>query len=228
MAPACLVAIIAIAVWLFSFHFSLSSLAQQERYFRNLITEHPVTSWVLGFFVYLMIALVPGTRGKAIAWGWLFGFWPALVIVNGALTVAALICFCLSRYLIRDAVESRYALQLNGVNRALERNGAFYVVLLRVVPVSFSLTNYLLGATSLDRKTYWWATQLGLLPGNIVFVAVGAHLPSLSEVVERGISTVFSWQLVTALSLLSLFTLVVPLLLRRMIRDRRDERDLSD
>jgi uncharacterized membrane protein YdjX (TVP38/TMEM64 family) len=220
IAASILIAVVGTVIWVLSDQVSFSALADQERTVREFIAEHPVTSWVLGFFVYLLISLVPGTRGKAIAWGWLFGFWSGLVMVNVALTIAAMIGFYFSRYLFRDAVESRYALRLEHVNRALEANGAFYVLLLRVVPVSFSLTNYVLGATSVDRKTYWWATQLGLLPGNIVFINVGSQLPSLVELATKGPSAILSWQLIAAVSILSLFAVVAPIAVQRLAKRR--------
>jgi uncharacterized membrane protein YdjX (TVP38/TMEM64 family) len=198
------------AGWLVGSHISLATLADRERSARDSIAEHPLIWWMLGFLVYVGVALVPGTRGKAVAVGWLFGFWPGLILVNGALTIAALIAFIISRHLLQEAVAGRYGLLLGRINRALETNGAFYVILLRVVSVSFSLTNYLLGATQLRTRTYWWATQVGLLPGNVVFVNAGAQLPSLHEVVNEGWLVLLSWEFLSAIALLSIFALLAP------------------
>lgn len=204
-----------LAGWLVGSYFSLESLAKQEQSIHGLVAEHPFITWVLGFFIYVGISLVPGTRGKAIAAGWLFGLWSGLVLVNFALTLAALIGFLISRYLLRDAVAGRYPARVERGNRAIEKNGALCVLLLRVVPVSFSLTNYVLGATKVKTKTYWWATQLGLLPGNFIFVNAGAQLPSLNEVVTRGWSVLLTWESVSGLVLLSCFTLFTPWLISR-------------
>lgn len=212
---ACLLVLTVLAGWLASSQISLETFVDHEDSIRQRIAEHPGWFWVLGFFVYLALSVIPGTRGKAVVFGWLFGFWPGLILVNLALTVAAFIGFQLGRSLLREVVESRYALRLAQLNRALQENGGFYVLLLRIVPVSYSLTNYVLGATSLDRRTYWWGTQLGLLPGNIVFVSVGANLPSLGELKEQGLAAIFSVELAASLIGLSLFTLLVPPVLRR-------------
>lgn len=205
------------ATWFFASHWNLESLVRQEISVRCLIVEYPVQSWIVGFVAYLAISLVPGTRGKALVCGWLFGFLPGLILVNGALTGAALIAFFLSRYLLRDAIAGRYSWQLGRVNRTLESEGAFYVILLRVVPVSFTLTNYLLGATNVRRKTFWWATHVGLLPSNIVFVNVGSRLPSLSEVVARGWTAVFSAEVLVSVVVLSVFSLAAPYMVRRWL-----------
>lgn len=202
--------------WLGSEQLSLSKLAQREHELRQVITDDPVQSWLLGFLIYFLVALVPGTRGKAIVWGWLFGFWSGLVLVNLALTAAAITAFFASRHLLRELVETRYSAQLAWANRALERDGAFYVLALRVVPVSFSITNYLLGASAVNSKTYWWSTQLGLLPGNIAFVFVGAGLPSLRQIAEQGLLALFSWQLMFGLVLLSLLPFAAHWVVQRL------------
>ena len=209
-------------LWWGATYFSFDALVHQEWHLRRLIAEHPGVAWVLGFFFYLLLSLVPGTRGKAVVCGWLFGFWPALVIVNGALTLAALAGFLLSRHFFHDAIASRYPIRLEQVNRELQTRGAYYVLLLRLVPVSFSLTNYVFGATKVEPRTYWWATQLGLLPGNLIFVNAGARLPDLSQVITHGWSILWSWETTGSLVLLSLFTLLVPTLLRVTASRRSD------
>src|SRR5690349_2610253 len=96
-------AAVILAGWLVGSYFSLESLAEQERSIHNLVAEHPLIAWVLGFFIYVGISLVPGTRGKAIAAGWLFGLWSGLLLVNCALTLAALIGFFIMKKPIKAA-----------------------------------------------------------------------------------------------------------------------------
>jgi uncharacterized membrane protein YdjX (TVP38/TMEM64 family) len=220
VAGALVLAALVAATWCIGSQVSLETVVRQERFLRNSIADHPILSWVVGFSIYLAISLVPGTRGKAVVGGWLFGFWPGLLLVNCALTIAALIGFLLSRHFLGDAVMSRYALRFRQINRALELNGAVYVLLLRVVPISFSLTNYLLGATKLDRKTFWWATQLGLIPGNVVFVNAGAQLPSLHELAEHGWLMIWSKEVLGSIVLLSGFVLLVPIFVKRWVKYR--------
>lgn len=207
--------ILGVGAWWISSSYSLETVADRENLLRSKIAEHPVLSWVLGFFLYLVVSLVPGTRGKAIIVGWLYGFWSGVILVNLALTGAALIGYWISRKFIHDAVAHRYPQRLEKINRALDEDGAMYVVLLRVIPISFSVMNYLLGATRLRLRTYWWATHLGLLPGNIIFVNLGTRVPSLRVVQEEGMAAVFTPQLVLSLVLLSAFSLITPLVIRR-------------
>jgi uncharacterized membrane protein YdjX (TVP38/TMEM64 family) len=92
----------------------------------------------------------------------------------------------------------------------LTARGAYYVLGLRLVPVSFTLTNYVFGATRLETRTYWWATQLGLLPGNLVFVYAGSSLPDLALIAREGWSVCWNWELAISLTCLSLLTLAAP------------------
>lgn len=200
---------LAAVAWFGSGNLSIESLAAREIALRDNIEAHPVSSWFAALGIYFLASLVPGTRGKAIVCGWLFGFWAGVVLVNFALTAAAVVAFLVSRYLVGEIVQSRFARQVSWANTALEREGAWYVILLRVVPVSFSLTNYLLGATTVKVRTYWWATQVGVLPGNLAFVFLGAGLPSLREIAEQGVLSLFSWELMVGFVLLSLLPLAV-------------------
>lgn len=210
--------VLACIAWLGRSHFSLDELAHRERQLRELIQSYAAVSWIVGFILYFLLALVPGTRGKAVVTGWLFGFWQGLVLVNIALTAAALVAFFISRYLVRDIIEGRYSKQLLWANKELEREGAWYVIVLRILPVPYSLTNYLLGATKIDVRSFWWATHLGLLPSNIAFVFVGSELPSLSEVSQHGMLSIFSWKLIIGVGVLSALPLIVHWLVRQLRR----------
>ncbi len=79
-------ALVYLAAWRY---LSLDMLAQQEQRLRATVKAHGVASWLVGLAVYVVVSLVPGTGGKAMVFGWLFGFLPALAIVNLGLTAAA-------------------------------------------------------------------------------------------------------------------------------------------
>jgi uncharacterized membrane protein YdjX (TVP38/TMEM64 family) len=200
---------LAIIAWLGRSFFSLSELAAHERELRQAIAGHQMLALCVGFLIYFLLAMVPGTRGKAVVYGWFFGFWTALLMVNFALTAAAMTAFFISRHFVRDIIQERYQAKLLVANRALEREGAWYVILLRVLPVPYSLTNYLLGATNVSPKTFWWATHVGLIPSNIAFVFVGSELPSLEQIATDGLAAVFSWKLAIGVTVLSLLPFLI-------------------
>jgi len=162
---------------------------------RQQVEARPIIAFIVGLTAFMIVSFVPGLLGKSLGVAWLFGFWRALAIVNIGLTIVALVEFFFTRYVLRDAIQSRFGLQLRNVNQAIERDGAFYLFSMRVAHLPYTATNYLLGASSMKPLPFWLATQLGLLPGNIVFCYAGAKLPSLAEVSQHGFGQIVTPQL---------------------------------
>ena len=160
---------------------SLEQLAAHEAQLRDLIATSPWAALVVGLSVYYIASLVPGSWGKAIVVGWLFGFWQGVLIVDVALTAAAITTFALSRYVLRDAVEGRMWVFLLRLNRAIAQDGAFYLLTLRLFHVPYSLVNWGAGASRVSAFAFAWTTMLGLLPGTVVAVLVGTRLPTLQQ-----------------------------------------------
>ena len=185
--------------------FTWNEIVAHDTELRSYIEAHPTGSVFIGLGVYVLLSLIPGTTGKAIVAGWLYGVWLGTFIVNVGLTIAALVVFFASRYLLRDLVQAKFKNQLAWIDKAIERDGANYLFTLRVLHCPYSATNYVFGATSMKARSFWWASQLGMLPGCIVFAYAGAQLPSLRRLADDGFSDVLSWQLATALIALSLF-----------------------
>ena len=84
------------------------AIVAQEHRLRGAIEENPLAAWLIGLAIYTAASLIPGTGGKAIICGWLFGLWPAVLMVDVALTAAALLTFSVSRFVFRHTVESRF------------------------------------------------------------------------------------------------------------------------
>lgn len=192
---------------------SLDWLVSRELRLRELVRSHRLASWLIGFLIYTCLALIPGTPGKAVVCGWVFGFWAAVPMVDGALTAAALITFLMSRLLLRESVELRLGSQLAWFRKKVESDVGFYLLMLRLLHVPFSLVNYLAGATNVVRlRTFWWTTQLGLLPGTMIFVFAGTRIPSLSTIRERGVFGLLDYPLLAALATTAILPLMIKLL----------------
>lgn len=210
---ACFVAIlICLALYLRS-HFTIVQLAEQEMHLRRSITESPWLSFFAGLLVYSFVSLVPGTSGKSIICGFLFGFWVSLVMVLIGLANAALATFYLSRYVIRDWVEKKFSGLLGGMNVMIDRDGAFYLLTLRMAHAPFSLINYCAGVTRVSTWTFLWTTVAGLLPGTILFVYIGSQLPTLHELVTHGAASLINPKIAAGLIGMAFF----PLLIRYMV-----------
>jgi uncharacterized membrane protein YdjX (TVP38/TMEM64 family) len=189
---------------------TLSNLALQEAGLRQLRDESPLVLAAAAFALYVFVAAcsIPLATVLSLAIGWYFGFWRGLVLVSFASTSGATIAFLLSRYLFRDAVQRRFGARLERFHAALEREGALYLFALRLTPaVPFFVINVVMGLTRLPVRTFWWVSQVGMLPATCIFIYTGASLPDLQTLAERGATGIVSPQLIVALTALGFFPL---------------------
>ena len=227
--PILIIILMAIMAILASRYASLDWFVQNERWLRSAIEANPFKSCIIVFFVYLVLSLIPGIAGKSIVLGWLFGLFFGVMIVNSALVAAALTTFLLCRHYLRSVVEARFGPYLLPIQRRMKDDGALYLLTLRLAHAPFSIMNYAAGAgTEVPFRTFWWTTQLGLLPGNIVFVFAGTRLPGLKILVQRGPISLLDGPMIAAL----IATVFLPWLARKMIqrssRPRNTEQQLPD
>lgn len=183
-------------------------LFRYELELRGEIQTRRAVSVSIAIAVYTLLSLVPGSGGKSIVTGWLFGLVSGLCIVMIGIVAGAVLTFQLSRCFLREAVESRLRSFITFVNSALERDGPFYLLSLRMAPVSYSLINYGCGATRLRFQTFLWTTFLGLLPTSTLLVYIGTQLPTLREIAMEGMWSVFDPSFVVAIFGLAVFPVV--------------------
>lgn len=163
---------------------------------------------------YAALTLAPVPKNVlSIAAGVLFGFGPGLAIVYCAALLGASAAFWLGRALGRDAVEKFTGTRVEKVDAVLSKRGFPAVVGVRLVPVlPFTAINYSAGLTALGWWPYFLGTMIGILPGTVSFLALGAF----------GLE--FGWpaQVATAaLGLLTLAGLIVAVRSRRRNREPR-------
>jgi uncharacterized membrane protein YdjX (TVP38/TMEM64 family) len=204
--------LLALGVWiLFRDRLTLSNLAAHEARLRELRDTSPLAVAAAAFGLYVLVAAcsIPLATVLSLAIGWYFGFWRGLVLVSFASTSGATVSFLVSRYLFRDAVQRRFGERLERFHAALEREGALYLFALRLTPaVPFFVINVVMGLTRLPVRTFWWVSQLGMLPATCIFIYAGASIPDLQTLAEQGASGIVSPQLIVALMALGFFPLV--------------------
>ena len=202
---------------------SLKSLAQHETQLRQTQIQLPVLVFGLAFFVYVLVTglSLPGATVLTLVYGWYFGFLPALILVSFASTSGATLAFLLSRFLLRDLIERRFGARLATFNEALKREGPFYLFSLRLNPaVPFFVINAVMGLTPIRAATFWWVSQVGMLPVTIVYVYAGSRVPGLQVLADQGVKAVFTpgqlAQIFAAFVALGLLPLVLRALLKRI------------
>jgi uncharacterized membrane protein YdjX (TVP38/TMEM64 family) len=179
---------------------------------RGQLEENLLTAVLIYFVVYVAVTALqlPFATLMTLAGGVLFGRWLGTVVVSFASTAGATLAFLLSRYLLRDFVQRRFGRGLEPINRGVERDGAYYLLTLRLVPAfPFFVVNALMGLTPMRVGTYWWVSQLGMLPATFLYVNAGAELGQIKKPED-----VLSPTVIVSLVLLG----IVPLALRKIVQ----------
>jgi len=165
-------------------YLSLEYLKSQKESLNALYIESPVLISVIFFIAYVLVAAfnLPAAALLTVAAGAILGFWNGLFVVSFASTIGATGAFLMTRHLFNDAVQSRFGDRLKTINAGIEREGAFYVFGLRLVPLfPFVVVNSVLALTKLKTWTFYWASQIGMLAGTAVFVNAGTQLADISS-----------------------------------------------
>lgn len=211
------------AWWLIGDRLSLANLAEHEQTLRAYRDQHPALVAMLGFLLYVLVTglSLPGATGMTLLYGWFFGLAWGLVLVSFASTTGAALAFLTSRYVLRDVVQRKFGKRLATINQAFEREGAFYLFSLRLIPLApFFVVNLVMGLTPIRMRTYWWVSQLGMLPATCVYVYAGSIIPSLQTLAEQGIKAVLSpaqlAQVFIAFTLIGLLPLAARAIVKRV------------
>jgi uncharacterized membrane protein YdjX (TVP38/TMEM64 family) len=206
----------ALGYWQLGDVLTLENLARQETALRAFQEEHPLLVYGLAALIYILVTglSLPGATAMTLVYGWYFGLVRGVILVSFASTAGATLAMVLCRFLFRDAIERRFGSRLVQFNESLEREGPFFLFTLRLIPVvPFFVINAVMGLTPISVRTFWWVSQLGMLPATIVYVYAGASVPSLAALAEKGVGAVFTpaqlTQIFVALAVLGLFPLAV-------------------
>ena len=174
-------------------YLNLQTLKGQQAAIEAFQANNPLSSIAIYFVVYVIATALsfPGAALLTLAGGAVFGLLWGTVIVSFASTIGATLAFLMSRFLLRDWVSQRFGQRLAAIDEGVKREGAFYLFTLRLVPVfPFFLVNLLFGLTAMKTRAYYFASQLGMLAGTVVYVNAGtqlAKLDSLSGILSPGL-----------------------------------------
>ncbi|MGR5241469.1 dihydrolipoyl dehydrogenase [Photobacterium damselae] len=198
-----------IGIWLYfdlSQYFTLEQAKAQQLALQDTIQTHPVWASLVFFFAYVAVTALslPGAAIMTLLGAALFGFWWSLVLVSFASTIGATLAFLFSRFILRDWVQTKFGSRLSAINDGVKKQGSFYLLSLRLIPVfPFFLINLLMGLTPIRAKQFFFVSQLGMLPGTAVYVNAGTQLGEINT-----LSGIISLPVLISLALLGLFPLI--------------------
>ena len=192
-------------------YLTLEYLKSSKTFFSLLYGKNPFLVLSVYFLFYVVITAfsLPGAILLTLAGGLLFGLIPGTVIVSFASSIGATIAMFFARFFLRDWVQSRFASQMKIINSGINKEGGFYLFTLRLVPtVPFFVINLVMGLTSLRIVTFYWVSQLGMLPGTLVYINAGSEIAKIESLGE-----ILSPTLIGSFVLLGTF----PLLIKKML-----------
>ena len=187
-------------------YLSLEHLKSRQADIDAFYREHPLAVLAAYFVAYIAITglSLPGAAIMTLAGGAVFGLLWGTVVVSFASTFGATIAFVVSRYILRDGIQRRYGDRLKTINAGVERDGGFYLFTMRLVPAfPFFVINLVMGLTPMRTLTFAWVSQLGMLPGTIVFVNAGTQLGRIES-----LQGILSPALIGSFVLLGIFPLL--------------------
>lgn len=184
-------------------YFTLAYLKDSQTRFQEMYAENQaaVIAAYMGIYIVVTSLSLPGAAVMTLAGGALFGFVAGTIIVSFASTIGATIACFVARFLLRDWVQGRFGDRVRRVNEGVEREGAFYLFTLRLIPVfPFWLINLAMGLTGMRLALFYGVSQVGMLPGTMVYVNAGKELAKIES-----LSGILSPSLLVSFALLGLF-----------------------
>ena len=165
-------------------YISFASIRANRDVLKTHVDDNLVVAAFLFFFVYAVLTAlsVPAAWILTLLAGALFGRVLGTGVALLAATCGATLAFLSSRFLFRDWMQARLGHRLEAFNRGVEKDGAFYLFSLRLVPLfPFFLINLGMGLTPIRTWTYFWVSFLGMLPGSFIYANAGYELGTLES-----------------------------------------------
>jgi len=204
----CILILICFSWFYFRSNLQITEFVERESELRGYLEHSPYLTHVIVFLIYVIATglSLPGAAVLSLFIGWYLGFSRGLILVSFASTSGATLAFLSSRYLLRKKILDQYGDKISKINQHLDRDGAFYLFSLRLIPaIPFFLINLLMGLTPISVRTYWWVSQIGMLPGTAAYIYAGSNLPDLSSITNSHASAILTPQLIAAFIFLGAF-----------------------
>ncbi|MCI5144773.1 MAG: TVP38/TMEM64 family protein [Candidatus Electrothrix sp. AR3] len=194
-------------------------LKSSRQIFQAYYVNHQLLTIVIYLASYILVTALslPGAMIMTLAGGMLFGLWIGVLLVSFASTIGATLAFLAARFFLNSLIQNRFGEKLEAINRGVEKDGAFYLFTLRLVPIfPFFIINLLMGLTQIRPLVFYFVSQVGMLPGTLVYVNAGTQLGKLESA-----SGILTLELLFSFALLGIF----PLLAKKLVTLTRSKRE---
>jgi dihydrolipoamide dehydrogenase len=183
--------------------FTLDRLKNRQAALMEFYSAHTLLTAGIYMAIYIAVTALslPGAAVMTLAGGAIFGLVIGAVIVSFASTIGATLAFLAARFLFKDYVQTRFREKLAAINKGIEKDGMFYLFTLRLVPVfPFFVINLAMALTPIRTGMFYAVSQVGMLPGTIVYVNAGTQLAQIEK-----LSGILSPDLILSFALLGVF-----------------------
>lgn len=187
-------------------YFNLEFIKAQRDAYQAYYRQRPSVTIAAYAAVYVAVTSLslPGAAVLTLLGGALFGVLTGTVIVSFCSTIGATLAFLVARFLLRDSVQGKFGDRLEAINKGIANEGMFYLFTMRLIPViPFFVINLVMGLTPIRTAQFFFVSQLGMLPGTVVYVNAGTQLARIDS-----LAGILSWQLLLSFALLGLFPLI--------------------
>jgi uncharacterized membrane protein YdjX (TVP38/TMEM64 family) len=211
------IALVLLAVFVAWRYWDVEQMIRAQAWLTKTRDDHWLMMCLMLVAIYAVVAglSLPFSVPLTLAIAWLLGFWTALPVVSFGSTLGATLAFLFGRAFLRDWIRERMGTRAGHWIERFESDGARFLFTLRLIPaVPFSLINLGMGLTRIRPWTYWWVSQLGMLPATAVYVFAGASLPKLEDIAEGNVAKILDWRILLAFGLLAALPWTLKLLFR--------------
>ena len=137
------------------------------------------------------VLLIPGSM-LTLAIGAVYGPWLGLAIVSPASVIGATLAFLLGRGMLFSEVEKKlgHNPKLAALSSAIERDGFKVLALVRLSPIfPYTIVNYAFGLTRISVGKYIFGSFIGMLPGTLMYVYLGAAVGDVAALASGELPT---------------------------------------
>ena len=180
-------------------------MKSQQENFQQYYKENTSLTIATYFIIYVVVTAMslPGAAIMTLAGGAIFGVVTGTIIVSFASSLGATLAFLAARFFLRDYVQNKFGDKIKTLNQGIEKEGAFYLFTLRLIPAfPFFMINLVMGLTPIKTLTFYLVSQVGMLAGTIVYVNAGTQISQLES-----LSGILSFDIIASFAVLGLFPL---------------------